>query len=107
LVDLFDEQVLRVPDATALVFEGESLTYSEFGTRVNRLARRLISEGVGPESTVALAMRRSVELLVGMYAVVKAGGVYVPVDPDKPDDRNAYILEAAAPGVLLPTGRDG
>ncbi|WP_155738879.1 condensation domain-containing protein, partial [Rhodococcus pyridinivorans] len=106
LVDLFDEQVSRVPDAPALVFEGESLTYSEFDARVNRLARRLISEGVGPESTVALAMRRSVELLVGMYAVVKAGGVYVPVDPDQPDERNAYILDTAAPVVVLSTERD-
>ncbi|WP_455901355.1 non-ribosomal peptide synthase/polyketide synthase [Rhodococcus gordoniae] len=106
LVDLFDEQVSRVPDAAALVFEGESLTYAEFDARVNRLARRLISEGVGPESTVALAMRRSVELLVGMYAVAKAGGAYVPVDPDQPDERNAYILDAAAPVVVLSTERD-
>ncbi|MCT7294319.1 amino acid adenylation domain-containing protein, partial [Rhodococcus sp. PAE-6] len=106
LVDLFDEQVSRVPDATALVFEGESLTYAEFDARVNRLARKLVSLGVGPESTVALAMRRSVELLVGMYAVVKAGGVYVPVDPDQPDERNAYILDTAAPVVILSTERD-
>ncbi len=62
--------------------------------------------GVAPETTVVLAIRRSVELLVGMYAVAKAGGVYVPVDPDQPDERNAYIVEAAAPAVVLTTERD-
>ncbi|WP_258008839.1 AMP-binding protein, partial [Rhodococcus sp. ENV425] len=101
LPDLFDAQVRRTPDATALFFEGETLTYGEFDIRVNRLARRLISAGVGPESTVALAMRRSIELLVGMYAVAKAGGVYVPLDPDQPAERTGYILDAAAPVVVL------
>ncbi|OOL26762.1 hypothetical protein GQ85_43045, partial [Rhodococcus rhodochrous] len=107
LVDLFDEQVRRAPEAPALVFEGAALTYGEFDARVNRLARQLVALGVGPESTVALAMRRSVELLVGMYAVVKAGGAYVPVDPDQPAERTGYILEVAAPVVVLTTGRDG
>ncbi|MFD6895956.1 non-ribosomal peptide synthase/polyketide synthase, partial [Rhodococcus sp. NPDC060086] len=106
LVDLFDEQVRRNPDAVALVSEDGSLTYGEFDSRVNRLARKLVSMGVGPEATVVLAMRRSVELLVGMYAVAKAGGIYVPVDPDQPDERNAYIFESAAPAVVLTTERD-
>nr|WP_255325557.1 non-ribosomal peptide synthase/polyketide synthase [Rhodococcus ruber] len=107
LVDLFDEQVRRAPQAPALVFEGQALSYGEFDARVNRLARHLISVGVGPESTVALAMRRSVELLVGMYAVAKAGGAYVPLDPDQPAERTGYVLEVAAPVVVLTTGRDG
>ncbi|WP_420030026.1 amino acid adenylation domain-containing protein [Rhodococcus ruber] len=107
LVDLFDEQVRRAPQAPALVFEGATLSYGEFDARVNRLARHLISVGVGPESTVALAMRRSVELLVGMYAVAKAGGAYVPLDPDQPAERTGYVLEVAAPVVVLTTGRDG
>ncbi|MGW3485679.1 non-ribosomal peptide synthetase, partial [Rhodococcus indonesiensis] len=107
LVDLFDEQVRRAPEATALFFEGETLTYGEFDARVNRLARHLVSLGVGPESTVALAMRRSIELLVGMYAVAKAGGAYVPVDPEQPAERTGYILEVAAPVVVLTTERDG
>ncbi|TJZ73126.1 amino acid adenylation domain-containing protein, partial [Rhodococcus oryzae] len=87
LVSLFDARVVLSPGAVALSFEGESVTYSEFDVRVNRLARHLISVGVGPESLVALAMRRSIDLLVGVYAVVKAGGAYVPVDPDQPADR--------------------
>ncbi|TJZ73378.1 amino acid adenylation domain-containing protein, partial [Rhodococcus oryzae] len=107
LVDLVDEQVAAVPDAVALSFEQSELTYREFDARVNRLARRLISEGVGPESLVALAMRRSVDLVVGMYAVVKAGGAYVPIDPDHPTERIQQILETAAPVLVLTTSRDG
>ncbi|MFC7451439.1 amino acid adenylation domain-containing protein, partial [Rhodococcus daqingensis] len=107
LVDLVDEQVAAAPDAVALSFEQSELTYREFDSRVNRLARRLISEGVGPESLVALVMRRSVDLVVGMYAVVKAGGAYVPVDPDHPAERVQQILETAAPVRVLTTARDG
>ncbi len=107
LVDLFAEQVRRSPDARAVEFEGESLTYGDFSERVNRLARHLISLGVGPTTSVGLAMRRSLDLLVGMYAVVTAGGAYVPIDPDQPDDRNGYILDIAAPVVVLSTERDG
>ncbi|RVW06846.1 amino acid adenylation domain-containing protein [Prescottella agglutinans] len=107
LVDLFEAQVARTPDATALVFEGESLTYGEFASRVNRTARLLIEAGVGPDSLVGLGMRRSVDLLVGMYAVLTAGGGYVPVDPDQPAERNGYILDTAKPVLVLTTSRDG
>ncbi len=62
--------------------------------------------GVGPESLVALAMRRSVDLIVGMYAVAKAGGAYVPIDPDHPADRTAYILDTAQPVCVLATSRE-
>ncbi|TJZ79727.1 non-ribosomal peptide synthetase, partial [Rhodococcus oryzae] len=103
LVSLFDARVGLSPGAVALSFEGESVTYSEFDVRVNRLARHLISVGVGPESLVALAMRRSIDLLVGVYAVVKAGGAYVPVDPDQPADRIGNILDTAAPVCVLST----
>ncbi|WP_394855224.1 amino acid adenylation domain-containing protein, partial [Rhodococcus aetherivorans] len=106
LLDGFDARVDRTPDETALVYEGETLTYAEFDTRVNRLARHLLSLGVGPEARVALAMRRSIELVVGMYAVLRAGGAYVPVDPDHPASRTEYILESAAPVCVLTTERD-
>ncbi|WP_301846843.1 non-ribosomal peptide synthase/polyketide synthase [Rhodococcus pyridinivorans] len=106
LVDLFDARVATDPDAVAVAFEGEQLTYADFDARVNRLARHLVSQGVGPESTVGLAVRRSLDLLVGMYAIVKAGGAYVPLDPDQPADRNAYILDTAAPVAVLTTTRD-
>ncbi|WP_232512596.1 non-ribosomal peptide synthetase [Rhodococcus pyridinivorans] len=107
LAELFVEQVRRSPDAPAVEFEGETLTYGEFSERVNRLARHLISLGVGPDARVGLAMRRSLDLLVGMYAVVTAGGAYVPLDPDQPDERNGYILDTAAPVAVLTTERDG
>ncbi|OZF40216.1 non-ribosomal peptide synthetase [Rhodococcus sp. 14-2483-1-2] len=106
LVSLFDRQVQAQPDAIAVVHAGESLSYAEFDRRINRLARVLIGAGVGPQVTVALAIRRSVDLLVAMYAVAKAGGAYVPIDPDQPADRNAYILEVAAPALVLSTARD-
>ncbi|WP_157050956.1 non-ribosomal peptide synthetase, partial [Rhodococcus sp. RD6.2] len=107
LVALFEQQVAASPDAVALVFEGESLSYGEFASRVNRLARYLISVGVGPESLVAVAMRRSLEMMVGIYAVQAAGGAYVPVDPDQPSDRVGHILDSADPVCVLTTARDG
>nr|WP_294638936.1 non-ribosomal peptide synthetase [uncultured Rhodococcus sp.] len=106
LVDLFDDQVQRNPDATALVYEGQSLTYAEFDARVNRVARSLIDRGVGPESLVGLAIRRSVELMVGMYAIVKAGGAYVPIDPDQPAERTRYILDVAQPVCVITTSAE-
>ncbi|MFE3360769.1 AMP-binding protein, partial [Streptomyces californicus] len=96
------------PEAIALVAdlpEGRlELTYAEFEARANRLARHLISLGVGPESLVALALPRSVDLVVAMYAVARSGGAYVPIDPDQPADRTDYILHTAAPICVLSNG---
>ncbi len=103
---LLDAQIPLTPDNIALDFEGRTLTYAEFGARVNRLARFLIADGVGPESLVALGMRRSLDLVIGMHAVLRAGGAYVPIDPDHPADRTAYILESAAPVCVLTTTGD-
>ncbi|WP_330250531.1 non-ribosomal peptide synthase/polyketide synthase [Nocardia sp. NBC_00565] len=109
LADLIDTQVALTPRSIALIDANSeaALTYAEFDAAVNRLARRLIADGVGPEATVVLAMRRSVELVVAMYAVVRAGGAYVPIDPDHPADRIAHIIETAAPVCVLTTSRDG
>ncbi|WP_037178201.1 non-ribosomal peptide synthetase, partial [Rhodococcus sp. UNC363MFTsu5.1] len=107
LLDAFDRQVAVSPDAVAVTYEGESLTYAELADRVNRLARLLIAQGVGPESLVALAVRRSLDLVVGMYAVLEAGGAYVPVDPDHPVDRIGHILDTAAPVCVLTAAREG
>ncbi|KAA0017985.1 non-ribosomal peptide synthase/polyketide synthase, partial [Antrihabitans cavernicola] len=103
LVSLFEAQASATPGAVAVSFEGEQLTYGEFASRVHRLARWLIAEGVGPESLVALGMRRSLDLVVGMYAVSVAGGGYVPLDPDHPAERIDYILETAQPVAVLTT----
>ncbi|WP_225732758.1 AMP-binding protein, partial [Nocardia sp. JCM 34519] len=103
LVSLLDHSVAVAPDSVALVADRPraELTYGELDARVNRLARHLISLGVGPEARVALAIRRSVDLIVAMYAVAKSGGAYVPVDPDQAAERTAYILETAAPVCVL------
>ncbi|MGW4636816.1 amino acid adenylation domain-containing protein, partial [Nocardia sp. NPDC004415] len=106
LVSMFEAQALTSPDAVALTFEGTSLSYGEFTSRVNRLARHLIAQGVGPDTMVALGMRRSLDLVIGMYAVSVAGGAYVPLDPDHPAERTHYVLETAAPVCVLTTAAD-
>ncbi|WP_446225543.1 non-ribosomal peptide synthase/polyketide synthase [Nocardia sp. IBHARD005] len=109
LAELVVRQANRTPDALALVDAetGESLAYATFDAQVNRVARLLIAEGVGPERTVVLAMRRGIDLVIAMHAVVRAGGAYVPIDPDHPVDRIAYIVATAAPLCVLTTAADG
>ncbi|WSJ02086.1 amino acid adenylation domain-containing protein [Nocardia sp. NBC_01329] len=106
LLDGFARTAAAYPDRVALAFEGEQLTYAEFDARVNRLARLLIEQGVGPESLVGVAVRRSLDLVVGMYAIVTAGGGYVPLDPDHPAERIGYVLDTAAPVCVLTTTVD-
>ncbi|ATL25759.1 Siderophore biosynthesis non-ribosomal peptide synthetase modules, Bacillibactin synthetase component F [Streptomyces formicae] len=105
LPELFEAQVARTPDAVALVFQDTELTYAELNSRANRLARHLVAEGVGPESTVAVLVDRSPELVVALLATLKAGGAYLPVDPGYPSERVAFILRDGAPVCLL-TGAD-
>ncbi|MGY4099688.1 amino acid adenylation domain-containing protein [Nocardia sp. R16R-3T] len=106
LASVFADSVRAYADRTAVTFGEQSLTYAEFASRVSRLARWLISRGVGPESLVALRMRRSLDQITAMYAVHAAGGGYVPVDPDLPADRIAYMMSIAAP-VLELSSLDG
>ncbi|MEU7137625.1 amino acid adenylation domain-containing protein, partial [Streptomyces sp. NPDC046261] len=101
LPDLIEQQAARTPDATAVVFEGTGLTYAELNARANRLAHRLISQGTGPEQIVAIALPRSTELIVALLAVLKAGAAYLPVDPDYPADRIAYMLADANPTCVI------
>ncbi|TQF02753.1 amino acid adenylation domain-containing protein [Kitasatospora acidiphila] len=103
LPGLFAEQVVRTPDAVAVVFEGVEVSYAELDARANRLARLLVGLGVGPESVVAVLMERSVELVVSLLAVLKAGGAYLPVDPEYPAERVAAILADAGSVCVLST----
>ncbi|MGI1849503.1 amino acid adenylation domain-containing protein, partial [Rhodococcus sp. SJ] len=97
LVDLFEGSVCRSPEAVAVRSGDETLTYAELAARVHRLARHLISCGVGPESLVAVALPRSADLVVALLAVLEAGGGYLPVDPTYPADRIEYMLADARP----------
>ncbi|MFL5351286.1 amino acid adenylation domain-containing protein, partial [Archangium sp.] len=101
LHQLIQAQVERTPDALALTFEGQSLTYRELDSRANQLAWHLRSLGVGPESRVGLCLERSPEMVVALLATLKAGGAYVPLDPAYPQERLGWMLEDASPTVLL------
>ncbi|VVO90666.1 Linear gramicidin synthase subunit B [Pseudomonas fluorescens] len=96
-----ERQVAAQPDAWAVTFGHQAFTYAEIDTRANRLAHRLIGCGVAAEMRVGVAMQRSDSLLVALLAVLKAGGTYVPLDPDYPADRVAYMLEDSRARVLL------
>ena len=101
--ELVAQQAARTPDAVAVEHAGEALTYAELETRANRLAHRLARLGVGPDAHVAVAMERSVEMVVAVLAVLKAGGCYVAVDPGYPADRIAYMLADSRASVVLTT----
>ncbi|GAB3388624.1 non-ribosomal peptide synthetase [Azotobacter armeniacus] len=98
---LFERQAQERPQATALVFGDEELSYAELNRRANRLAHRLIALGVAPETKVGIAVERSVEMVVGLLGILKAGGAYVPLDPDYPAERLAYMVEDSGIGLLL------
>ena len=98
---LFEVQAERTPEAVAVVFEGQHLTYRELNARANQLARRLRSLGVGPDVFVGLCLERSLEMVVAVLGVLKAGGAYVPLNPTYPKDRLSFMLEDTGVAVLL------
>ena len=105
--ELFEAQVRRTPDATALVFRAEALTFAELNARANRLARYLLTRGGAAERLVALALPRSAEMVVAILAVLKAGAVYLPIDPELPLERIGFVLDDAAPALVLTTSTAG
>ncbi len=98
---LFEEQVERTPDAVAVVFEKEQLTYVQLNQRANQLAHHLQSLRVGPEVLVGICVERSLEMVVGLLGILKAGGAYVPLDPNYPQERLSYMLSDSGVEVLL------
>ncbi|MHC5727294.1 MAG: non-ribosomal peptide synthetase, partial [Nostoc sp.] len=98
---LFEAQVERTPDAVAVVFEDEQLTYCELNARANQLAHYLRSLGVKPEVLVGICVERSLEMIVGLLGILKAGGAYVPLDPTYPQARLSFMLEDTSVSVLL------
>ncbi|HEX6912703.1 MAG TPA: amino acid adenylation domain-containing protein, partial [Longimicrobium sp.] len=105
--ELFETQAARAPEAVAVVREDDSLTYGELNARANRLAHHLRALGVGPDARVGICVERSLEMVVGILAVMKAGGAYVPLDPDYPRERLAYMLADSRPALLLTQARLG
>lgn len=101
VVDLFEQQVNKTPNNIALIYETETMTYKELNERANRLANHLVHLGVGIEDYVALVMDRSMDMIVGIYAVIKAGAAYVPIDPSYPKERIEYTLEDCKPKAIL------
>ncbi|WP_417894396.1 non-ribosomal peptide synthetase [Bacillus pseudomycoides] len=93
--ELFEQQTARTPEAVALVYKNQRLTYKELNERANQLAHSLLKKGVGPETMVGICMERSVEMIVGLLGILKAGGAYVPLDPTYPEQRLKYILDNA------------
>jgi amino acid adenylation domain-containing protein len=98
---LFEEQVTKTPDAVAVVFEDQELSYGELNRRANQLAHYLMELGVKPDDRVAICIERSLEMIVALLAVLKAGGAYVPLDPAYPAERLRFMLEDSAPVALL------
>jgi amino acid adenylation domain-containing protein len=101
LHQLFSEQVQRTPEATAVVFENEQLSFAELENRANQLAHCLRRRGVGPEVLIGVCLERSVEMMVALLAVLKAGGAYVPLDPGYPPERLSFMLADAGVKILL------
>ena len=101
LHQLFEAQVEQTPDAVAVQHRDWTLSYRVLNERANQIARHLIALGVGPDRLVGLFVERSLDMVVGLLAILKAGGAYVPLDPAYPEDRLAFLLQDAAPSVLL------
>jgi len=102
---LIEQQVQRIPDAGAVVFEDQKLTYNELNRRANALARTLQASGVGPDVLVGVCMERSLEMVIALLAILKAGGAYVPLDPTYPGERLDYMIQDAHMPILLTQSR--
>ncbi len=101
VVQLFEEQVRRTPSKVAVIDRERTISYQELNRRANRLAQLLSENGVGPETAVAICMERSIEVLIAIWGVLKAGGAYIPLDPSYPADRIAYMLADSGARLMI------
>lgn len=99
--ELFEEQVLKNPEATAVLFDGQQLSYGELNRRANKLARHLQKQGVGPDTLVGFCVERSLEMIVGLIGILKAGGAYVTLDPSLPTERLTYMFQDTRASVIV------
>src|SRR2546428_2827676 len=100
---LLESQVAQTPNNIAVAFEGETLTYAELDARANQLARYLRSSGATTEQVVAVCVDRSLEMAIGIIGILKSGAAYLPLDPDYPRERLAFMLNDAQPTVIVTT----
>jgi amino acid adenylation domain-containing protein/non-ribosomal peptide synthase protein (TIGR01720 family) len=105
VVALFEEQVSKNPNATAVIFGEKQLSYKELNERSNQLANYLVKKGVKAETLVPICVERSLEMVVGIFGILKAGGAYVPIDPEYPQDRIKYMLEDTGAALVLSSSR--
>ncbi|MEL6562178.1 MAG: amino acid adenylation domain-containing protein, partial [Bacteroidota bacterium] len=103
IIDLFEEQVIKVPEAIAAVYEDESLSYQQLDERSNQLARYLMSKGVKSDDLVGICVNHNLDMLVGLLGILKSGGAYVPIDPAYPQSRIDYMLEDSGVKLVLST----
>ncbi len=101
VIQMFEAQVAKTPQATALRCEDAALTYQDLNARANRVAHDLSGRGIGPGNTAAISMMRSVDMVVAIFGVLKSGAAYVPVDPGYPADRVAYLLENSGADLII------
>jgi non-ribosomal peptide synthetase component F len=102
---LVEDQVQRTPDATAVIFEGEKITYRELNRRANQLANYLTKIGAAPEMLIGICMERSLEMVIGLLGIIKSGGAYVPLDPGYPYERLSFMVEDSSTPILLTQAR--
>lgn len=101
IYQLVEEQVKKKPNAVAVVYEDQKITYEQLNTSANQLAHYLHAQGIRPEARVGICVERSLEMIVGILAILKAGGAYVPMDPRYPREHIAYVIEDAMPQLVL------
>src|SRR5207245_4554831 len=98
---LFEEQVSSAPHQPAVIYENETLTFAELNARANQLARYLPSLGAGAESLIGICLERSLDMAVGILGILKSGAAYLPLDPEYPQERLAFMLDDARPALVL------
>src|SRR5437868_5685666 len=98
---MFEQQARQAPDATELGYEDQTLLYGELAARANQLAHHLIGLGARPDDRSAICVERSIEMVVGLLALLKASAAYVPLDPAYPAERLAFMLDDSAPSLVL------
>lgn len=101
VIDLFENQVMRQPDKIAIVYENNKITYHQLNMKINHLAFKICEMGVKPEEFVAIYAQRSIEMIIGIYAIMKVGATYVPIDPTYPQERVQYILDDCGANIVL------